>query len=733
MTALASSPPSSSSSSSSSSLLLAPTQGTKVGTTAIITNETTAASFSVVPQLHHQRQQQQRRRLLRRKVAFPLLIGLLALSIRSYYWSVSSVWSPPSWQAERYFPVVIPGNHTNTTDNTGSSSSSSSSSTNKRSDRRENDNTTGRASSSLSLNFSTAFECRLALEKIQNQRIDEWKRLGVPAVEDVMEWNGLNYILLRSLPGDEDLVETLLTGEWYCGNESINSNSNQTIYYHQTMRTTVRGRNHPSDSSYYHRTQRLNWSKGLTVIPCPVYHQHNHKSSNGGGSYYKVTHLWPAISALPKIGRRRNLQSLSPPVYDLRHYQECQSLETLEFQQHRQRQKIRQQTKKAKEVAIQGLGDDSYVPLVGACLIVRGEKSRQALPEWIAYHSLIGIQHFWIHINEAWDKNASTAVVETLPMDIQDSVTFVPYNFYWPDHDRNSRTFLIHWQVPMQMRCLWQAKKLGLDWIITTDTDEFMDITDPNITHPTATIQSRHNNNKNHNIRTSNTSVITNDTSPQQKQHSPLTTLPPLLQFLKRFDLQEVGSIKMMNVAYGQRRYRYRKPQQYQLQMDQVWRHFNLTHGQYRPDPNYPGRYQEWSRCKHIYNVHTALSIGVHYLWSCQGACATNNGPNRRSPRRRRYAGLESEFHIHELHRPDQSLYLRHYRAGRTATGIHKIHNPRDLFKDSSLVDRYRNAVVAALNKNRTGGLIRHSNSNMMMVATRQRTSHTHSASTNRP
>ncbi len=58
---------------------------------------------------------------------------------------------------------------------------------------------------------------------------------------------------------------------------------------------------------------------------------------------------------------------------------------------------------------------------IGACTMIQGTESRQLLQEWVEYHRLIGIDHFWVFINEDFSLNH---LPDELPY-----VTYVPYDF----------------------------------------------------------------------------------------------------------------------------------------------------------------------------------------------------------------------------------------------------------------------------------------------------------------
>jgi hypothetical protein len=105
---------------------------------------------------------------------------------------------------------------------------------------------------------------------------------------------------------------------------------------------------------------------------------------------------------------------------------------------------------------------------LGACIIERMVDVSQ-LAEWIGYHRLMGVDHFWVYQNDDSQR----------PLPDWSDVTYLPYNFVWGDHANRSTLYRkpprkIFWQEAMQLRCLYHAKRLGLEWITTTDVDEYI-------------------------------------------------------------------------------------------------------------------------------------------------------------------------------------------------------------------------------------------------------------------
>jgi hypothetical protein len=140
-------------------------------------------------------------------------------------------------------------------------------------------------------------------------------------------------------------------------------------------------------------------------------------------------------------------------VYDLRPYLECDRIET--------------------EIDRPPPGTK-----IGMCVRFRG--SHHLIPPFIAYHRLIGVEHFWFYVNEEFD-------ISDLP--VAPYLTYVPYRFVWEEHKNYSRQVgkdgierpwnLEYngdnfWQVEAMQQCLYRLKRYGLEWLMTNDIDEYL-------------------------------------------------------------------------------------------------------------------------------------------------------------------------------------------------------------------------------------------------------------------
>ena len=121
-----------------------------------------------------------------------------------------------------------------------------------------------------------------------------------------------------------------------------------------------------------------------------------------------------------------------------------------------------------------GSGSDSEVKIsIGMTATVKGNRTKAL--EWAAYHHIIGVDHIWIYINEDW--NNATDIVH------RDYITWIPYNFniqYTHEYNK-ARAFTPHevFRIASQNDALWRAKRMGLEWIVPIDFDEYVEITPP--------------------------------------------------------------------------------------------------------------------------------------------------------------------------------------------------------------------------------------------------------------
>lgn len=100
----------------------------------------------------------------------------------------------------------------------------------------------------------------------------------------------------------------------------------------------------------------------------------------------------------------------------------------------------------------------------GLCTMVKGERFRHDILQWVEYHHMIGSNHFWIFINE----QLSVEQWKALPR--RPYIVYAPFNYRLGD-DYASGT-----QQAAQNECLYRSRAYGLDWFGIHDVDEYFDV-----------------------------------------------------------------------------------------------------------------------------------------------------------------------------------------------------------------------------------------------------------------
>jgi hypothetical protein len=195
----------------------------------------------------------------------------------------------------------------------------------------------------------------------------------------------------------------------------------------------------------------------------------------------------------------------------------------------------------------------------------RGDYGRQHIPQWIEYHRLIGMQHFWIFVNEPFD-------LKGLP--IASDVTYIPYNYTWRDHGNHSKFRASFngdnfWQSTALNQCLYMAKRYGVEWFTTTDVDEYIWVSDD--------------------------------------RESTMNATFPLQSFLDKKSLQQqtktVGALIMNSIPFGRNVKLESENKTFELVMDYTFRD--------EQDTPWDIKHHRW---KCIYHAPVAQVISVHNL-----------------------------------------------------------------------------------------------------------------------
>jgi hypothetical protein len=104
----------------------------------------------------------------------------------------------------------------------------------------------------------------------------------------------------------------------------------------------------------------------------------------------------------------------------------------------------------------------------------QAKSMREQAIEYAEYHHLLGVDHVWIYINEAWDNGRD------LPH--RDYITWVPFdwNLYnyknfttYPDDHRFTHNMF---RCAGAIDAIWRARREGMDWILLNDVDEYVRI-----------------------------------------------------------------------------------------------------------------------------------------------------------------------------------------------------------------------------------------------------------------
>eukprot|EP00557_Chaetoceros_sp_GSL56_P012045 CAMPEP_0176479534 /NCGR_PEP_ID=MMETSP0200_2-20121128/1793_1 /TAXON_ID=947934 /ORGANISM="Chaetoceros sp., Strain GSL56" /LENGTH=532 /DNA_ID=CAMNT_0017875589 /DNA_START=262 /DNA_END=1860 /DNA_ORIENTATION=+ len=116
---------------------------------------------------------------------------------------------------------------------------------------------------------------------------------------------------------------------------------------------------------------------------------------------------------------------------------------------------------------------------IGMTTSFRGNRNR--VLEWATYHHFIGIDHFWIYVNEPWDKHNDMSESDNgglgynLPH--REYITWIPFNFSIAQgHFQRKHNYIPteHFRIASQNDALWRAKRMRLDWLAIVDLDEYI-------------------------------------------------------------------------------------------------------------------------------------------------------------------------------------------------------------------------------------------------------------------
>jgi hypothetical protein len=208
---------------------------------------------------------------------------------------------------------------------------------------------------------------------------------------------------------------------------------------------------------------------------------------------------------------------------------------------------------------------------IGACTSIKDV--RKSVEQWVEYHRIIGIEHFWIYVNEPWNE------LKSLPQ--RPYITYIPYGYSMGNHHGKEKKKLKYYnffQSIAEMDCIYRSKSLGFDWVAMHDVDEYIQ-------------------------------VMSNST--QNK--------PALKGFLDSFPNHEnIGAVTMNSIPFGRNTQVERKNETGPLIMDYVWRN------QKNPSD------VKWGRWKNIINPRNVEYFFVHYIFKGGKQVRLNAGTQMR-------------------------------------------------------------------------------------------------------
>ncbi|CAB9505466.1 UPF0392 protein [Seminavis robusta] len=298
----------------------------------------------------------------------------------------------------------------------------------------------GPSDSAAANNISAATQCRLDLDSWQNANIDRWMDSKAPWMEWIWAMNdkstGQRYWLVILLTIDTGIgnyfAPRLNRMEWMWQDSSGNNHTATPVFTKRLKQ--------PRNDRVYLR---------LDLPPTNTYSSDNNNNNNN--------HTQQQVMATPKYLWPDNDELLQNTTYHLEPYLQCSNLE----RRHKPPPHVK----------------------VGAC-ITRFWGQHDLLPEWIEYHRLIGVQHFWLFVSEPFENVRNN---HKLPHNNNQDVTYIPYHYTWArhQHKRPNATLKFGGESMFQAaainQCLYLAKQYDLDWIYTPDVDEYVAVLDPEL------------------------------------------------------------------------------------------------------------------------------------------------------------------------------------------------------------------------------------------------------------
>jgi len=308
---------------------------------------------------------------------------------------------------------------------------------------------------------------------------------------------------------------------------------------------------------------------------------------------------------------------------------------------------------------------------IGATITIRnsikddGEKNgawgnvrKQAL-EWAEYHHLIGVDHMWIYINEAWNGGRD------LPH--RKYITWIPFN--WCLYNYNNWTKFPYDQQytelfrgASQTDALWRARRAGMDWIAIVDVDEYIQVS------PSDAYSHFYNHSNVTKACPTGGCIPTNKTDP--------AVIDALSRYLINLTVSDSLGIRLESIPYG-RNTALDQIDDNNLVIDNVWRKKGAVQDSHYHMP------EKLNRRKGLLIPHMVVSWFIHDI-----VTSTIPIPTRHN--------ISGGLMIKEA----SEIRVNHYKQ--TKDGVHwknrqMKHPVEDIEQESYLKDNFHDLIIAAI------------------------------------
>lgn len=108
---------------------------------------------------------------------------------------------------------------------------------------------------------------------------------------------------------------------------------------------------------------------------------------------------------------------------------------------------------------------------MGSILLGQTARLPHRIVEWIEYHRMIGVDHFFLHLLAEYNHTADQHLFPNLPY-----VTYIPFNVMSTMNLDDDVVRVFRFQVPSQVDTIYRARAMGFDWVVMNDVDEYVHI-----------------------------------------------------------------------------------------------------------------------------------------------------------------------------------------------------------------------------------------------------------------